>query len=430
MLPARVRMISSPVPADYEVVIIGAGAAGLAAAQRLVRAGVKCRILEARPRIGGRAHTILAEFPLDLGCGWLHSADVNPFTPILSQLGFSIDKTPPAWGRHSLDLGFSAAEQKGFETAISAFRRNMEQAATENGPDRPAAQLLTAGDRFNPLIAAVTSYVSGVEPDKLSIQDTANYSDTGVNWRVAEGYGSGIARFGHDLPVTLACPVRHLDHSGAVIRLTTPQGMVTAEKVVVTLPTNLLAQEVLTFAPPLPEKQAAAAGLPLGIADKLVLALDRPLNLPKDGHLFGRVDRTDTASYHLRPFGRNLIEAYFGGQLAADLEREGPHAFAAFATDELVGLLGTSIKARLRPVAETAWGQEPFSRGSYSYALPGHARDRETLAETVDGRIFFAGEACSKDVYSTAHGAYLTGVAAADAILDASAHPARLLSAH
>ncbi len=422
-------MTSSSVPPDYEVVVIGAGAAGLAAGRQLARAGVKFTILEARPRIGGRAFTVAAEFPLDLGCGWLHSADANPWTAILSKIGFAIDKTPPAWGRHSLDLGFSAEEQQAFDRAMTAFRQDLVKAARE-APDQPAANLLAPKGRFNALIAAVTSYASGTEPDRLSIHDTADYDDTGLNWRVPEGYGAGIAAFGHDLPVTLSCPVTRLDHSGRHLRLITPQGVITAESVIITLPTNLLAQEALVFDPPLPEKCAAAAVLPLGIADKLVLALDRPLNLPKDGHLFGRIDRTDTASYHLRPFGRNLIEAYFGGQLAADLEIEGPEAFHAFAEDELAGLLGTSVKARLRPLAETAWGQDPFARGAYSYALPGHAEARGKLAEPVEARIFFAGEACSKHAFSTAHGAYLTGIAAAEAIIAGKAAVASPLSAH
>ena len=422
-------MTSISVPADYDVVVIGAGAAGLAAGRQLARAGVNFRILEARPRIGGRAFTAAGEFPLDLGCGWLHSADTNPWTAILAGLGFTIDKTPPAWGRHSLDLGFSAEEQVAFDRAMTAFRQDLAAAARES-PDRAADSLYAPEDRFGPLIAAVTTYASGTEPDRLSIHDTANYADTGFNWRVVEGYGAGIAAFGHDLPITLACPVTRLDHSGRHLHLITPQGVITATKAIVTLPTNLLAAETLVFDPPLPEKCAAAAGLPLGIADKLVLALDRPLNLPKDGHLFGRIDRTDTASYHLRPFGRNLIEAYFGGQLAADLEIEGPAAFHAFAEDELADLLGSSIKARLRPVAETAWGRDPLARGSYSYALPGHAEARGQLAEPIEDRIFFAGEACSKTSFSTAHGAYLTGMAAADAILAGPAVLAAPSAAH
>lgn len=402
------------------MVVIGAGTAGLAAGRQLAHAGVKFRILEARARIGGRAHTIHHEYPLDLGCGWLHSADVNPLTAILSELGFTLDKTPPAWGRHSLDLGFNAAEQAAFGRAIASFQERVKSEATRK-PDAPASEFLEPGSRFNPLIGAIMTYISGAEPDKVSAHDFAAYADTEINWRVVEGYGAGIARVGAELPVTLACPVSKLDHGALMLRLTTPQGVITADAVIVTLPTNVLAAEALSFDPPLPDKVSAAAALPLGLADKVVLALDRPLNLPKDGHLFGRVDRTDTASYHLRPFGRNMIEAYFGGQLAADLEAEGPDAFYAFAEDELADLLGSAFRLRLRRLSETAWGRDPFARGSYSYAIPGHAAARKTLAAPVEDRIFFAGEACSPNYFSTAHGAYLTGLAAADAAIAAKA---------
>lgn len=414
----------SSASADYDIIVVGAGAAGIAAGRRLAKAELKFRILEARARIGGRAWTAKREYPLDLGCGWLHSADVNPIIPLLKEIGFNIDSTPPAWGRHSLDLGFSKKEQAEFGQAIATFHERIETEGLTQ-PDKPAAAFLEPGNRFNPLIAAVTTYISGVEPDRLSSHDMAHYADSGVNWRVLEGYGAGIAALARELPITLACRVRGLDHSGATLRIETDEGMITAHQAIVTLPTNLLAAETLTFTPSLPEKTAAAAGLPLGLADKVVLGLDRPLNLPKDGHLFGRTDRTDTASYHLRPLGRNLIKAYFGGQLAADLESEGANAFYAFAEDELTDLLGSSFRSRLHRICETSWGKDPFARGSYSYALPGHADARRVLAEPVDNRIFFAGEACSIDSFSTAHGAYLTGLAAAEAAIDAASVIAR-----
>jgi monoamine oxidase len=71
----------------------------------------------------------------------------------------------------------------------------------------------------------------------------------------------------------------------------------------------------------------------------------------------------------------------------------------------------------MAPLASTAWLQDPWSRGSYSFALPGHADDRAVLAAPVDDRLFFAGEACSPNFFSTAHGAWLSGISAADAAL-------------
>jgi monoamine oxidase len=80
-------------------------------------------------------------------------------------------------------------------------------------------------------------------------------------------------------------------------------------------------------------------------------------------------------------------------------------------------LLGNDFAKRIKPIRVHRWGADPFARGSYSFALPGKADERATLARPVDDRLFFAGEACSRSDYSTAHGAFLTGVAAADQVL-------------
>jgi monoamine oxidase len=122
-------------------------------------------------------------------------------------------------------------------------------------------------------------------------------------------------------------------------------------------------------------------------------------------------------TYQIRPLGRPAVYCFFGGRFAAALEREGEAAMFAFAADELAGLLGEGIRARLTPLAATAWLGDPWARGSYSYALPGHAEDRARLAAPVGDRLYFAGEATSPNFFSTAHGAYLSGVAAAEAVL-------------
>src|SRR5262249_40371236 len=124
-------------------------------------------------------------------------------------------------------------------------------------------------------------------------------------------------------------------------------------------------------------------------------------------------------SYHLRPLGRPLIEAFFGADLSKRLAEAGPQAMAAYAKDELSGLLGSSFPSRLTLLAASSWSIDPHALGGYSYAKPGFADQRAVLAAPVENRIFFAGEACSRDHYSTAHGAYETGVAAAEQALAA-----------
>jgi monoamine oxidase len=405
---------------DIETVIVGGGAAGIAAGRRLKNAGVECLIVEARPRLGGRAWTITdpSGFPVDLGCGWLHSADRNPWVTVAEEQRKTIDKTPPPWRRPSLPAGFAIGAQKDFlKNQEEFFARVSERAQRE--PDIAAAELLTPGGRWNNLINAIATYISGAELDRLSIRDFDNFDDTGVNWRIVEGYGATIAACGDALPVKLNCPVQKIDHSGKRLRIDTPEGTIEADQAIVTVSTAILAEADGFFSPALPGKTTAAQSLPLGLADKLFLSLDHTEEFEKDSRLFGATDRTATATYHLRPFGRPQIEVYFGGRCAADLEAGGENAFFDFAVSQLVDLLGSKFAQRVKPIGIHRWRADPFARGSYSYAIPGMADCRAALAAPVDGRLFFAGEACSRGDFSTAHGGWETGIAAAEQVLHA-----------
>jgi monoamine oxidase len=399
---------------EVEVAVIGGGVAGIGAARRLRAAGVDALLVEARPRLGGRAWTVAeAGLPLDVGCGWLHSADRNPWAPIAEAQGRTVDKTPPPWARASAQVGLPTFDRAAFGQALQDFRERADSVGEEEA-DRPAAAFLEPRNRWNDLINAVSTYYSGAELDRISARDLARYDDSGVNWRVVEGYGSVVAAHGADLPVELECKAERIDHRGRRLRVETTRGAIGADAVIVTLPSNLIAEQPDLFQPALPEKTAAAAGLPLGLADKLFLSLAHAEQFEKEGRAFGQASRTATAGYHLRPFGRPMIEAYFGGALAAELEQGGQAAFFDFAVGELVGLFGGDFSRRVAPLALHCWGRDPFARGSYSYALPGKADGRMALAAPVDDRLFFAGEACSPSDFSTAHGAFLTGIAAAD----------------
>jgi monoamine oxidase len=400
---------------EVEVVVIGGGAAGVGAARRLNDAGVETLLIEARDRLGGRAWTIkdVSGFALDLGCGWLHSADRNPWAPIAEAQGCRIDKSPPAWARSSALIGLSAADAAAFSGALRAFRERSD-AFDDDAPDRPAAAFLEPGGRWNCLIDAVSTWYSGAELDRVSARDLARYSDDGVNWRVAEGYGRVIAAHAAGVKIALKCKAERIDRRGASLRIETTQGPILARAVIVTLSSDLIAAQPALFLPALPEKTEAASGLPLGLADKLFLALDGAEQFEKETRAFGDATRTATAAYQFRPFGRPMIEGYFGGALAADLEKGGQAAFVDFARAELASLFGADFPRRVTPLQMHCWGVDPFALGSYSYASPGKAACREALAAPVENRVFFAGEACSPTDFSTAHGAFLTGVAAAE----------------
>src|SRR5579871_3590319 len=408
-------------PSSIDVAIIGAGAAGLGAAHELKRAGRSFVVLEARDRAGGRGHTIMAApgVTFDLGCGWLHSADQNVFVTIAGQLGFQIDKTLPPWrDRIAVGTAFPPQERADFLRSLDEFFERLEQAA-EDGVDHPANICLEPGNRWNPMIDAISSYINGCETDRLSILDFDAYQDTSLNWRVRRGYGALMAAYGEPLPIAFNCNVTLIDHSGQRLRIETSQGTVSADRVIVTVPTNLIADGAIRFSPDLPEKIEAAANLPLGLADKVMLALDDAEELPADGNLRGMTMRAEMGTYHLRPFGQPCIEGFFGGRFAQALEDAGDGAIAAHSIDEIVSFLGNDFRRKLKPLKESRWAHDPFARGSYSHALPGHAGKRAVLAAPVDDRLFFAGEATSPQFFSTAHGARDSGERAANEVLAA-----------
>lgn len=410
--------------------VIGAGAAGIAAARTLHDAGHEVLLLEANDRLGGRAHSVPLALPaavavdgaadghfvtVDYGCGWLHSARRNPWTAIAETGGFHVDRTDPAWERQWQDLGFSPVEQRASHDAYT--RLDQLARAAVDGPDRLMSSFVASDDPHRPMLDAISGYYSGAPLDHVSLHDWATYEAdaSNDNWAVKEGYGTLVASHAHGVPLRLSTTVTRVDHSGRVIRVETRAGVIAADRVIVAVPTTILARGDIAFDPPLPAKRDAAACLPLGLADKCFFAVEGAVAWGTQAHLTGNPRSAITASYRLSPFGWPIIEMFYGGLAAEALNEEG--AAAAFGVDELVGLLGADFRDRLRPLGATRWREERFARGSYSYALTGHAGDRAVLAEPVDDRLFFVGEACHPTDFTTAHGAYQSGVAAARAIL-------------
>jgi monoamine oxidase len=397
---------------EIDVVVIGAGAAGVAAARALEHARLAVAVIEARGRVGGRTWTYRhGDLALDLGAGHLHSADENDWARIAPKLGFTVDERPPAWARPAHQANFPFAQQEDY---WGAWERLYARFAAAAESERRMAEFLEPGCRWNPLLDAMATYINGVPFSELIVRENARYRDTGLNWRIREGYGALLEAYAAGLDVRLNCPATLIDHAGARVRIVTPQGEISARAAIVAVPPGVIANESLRFAPALPDKRDAAARLPLGVADKVFLMLDRADDLPVETRLFGATDRTETGSYTLRPFGRPIIDGYFGGPFARALEDEGDGAFAAFAIEQICGALGNAMRKRLTLIIESAWARDPYALGSYSYGGEGAQVARATLARPVNGRLFFAGEHCSDVDFSTAHGAYRSGLKAAE----------------
>ena len=408
-----------------DVAIVGAGAAGIAAGRRLAAAGRSVRLIEALPRLGGRALTRRAGgLPLDLGCGWLHSGDRNPLAALAAAEGVALDRRAAAWGSEIAGVGATQATQEAAWGAWRAFGRRLRQ---DPPPSDRAGDALAPDAPWRGFVDALSGFMNGVATDRLSVRDFLAYDDaaTEANWRLPGGYGAFLAGLGAALPVALGTRVAAVSEAGRHLRLETDRGAFAARAAIVTVSTAVLATGAIRFGPAADGHLEAAARLPLGRDDKVFLSLADPAAAPPESHLLGRFDTARTGSYYLRPFGRPVVECFLGGPLAAELEAAGEAAAVAFVTAELAALLGARFARGLAPLAVSAWGCEPTILGAYSHALPGAAGARAVLAAPVSERLAFAGEACSAHDFSTAHGAWASGIAAADRIEAALARPSR-----
>src|SRR5262249_15987862 len=196
--------------------------------------------------------------------GWLHSANKNSFVDIAERLNFQIDKHLPPWRERAYGKAFPKVDREEFIEALEEFYVRTSKAA-EARQDSPANRYLERGNAWNPMIDAISTYVNGTELDRVSILDMEAYEDTNINWRVRRGYGALMTAYGAALPLAFNCNVTLVDHSAKRLRIETSHGALTADKAIITVPTNLIADEALRFFPALPAKVDAAAGLPLGV---------------------------------------------------------------------------------------------------------------------------------------------------------------------
>ena len=402
----------------FDTVIVGAGAAGIAAARRLVAVGQQVLVLEARNRVGGRAlssHVLGA--PLDMGAAWLHFAEKNAWTTIADATGFNVIRREPGWGSATFMGARAPTDIERAEAEASFVQYHaLISAAAAAGRDVALSEVLPQ-DRYRTRFDAVMTWAVGAESTQISSLDLARYADSDHNWAVQEGLGAVVAAGAAGLPIQLGVQVTGIDWTGPRLAIDSTAGRIESRAVIVTLPTTVLASGALHFTPPLPAAYVEGFHqLPLGIANKVFFQLGTD-QFP-DGqsrHFLGSAASSRTCSYLVRPAGQPLLCAYFGGDLARELELSG--ALVEFAKEELRNHFGSEFVAGLGASVATAWGTDPLARGSYSAALPGKAHCREVLATPVTPTLQFAGEACSQEYYGTLHGAWLSGIAAAERVI-------------
>lgn len=406
---------------DVDVIIIGAGAAGLAAARVLLAAGKTIAVLEARDRLGGRARSERGFHGsvIDHGASFIHAEADNPWTAIARRLSFttSIDQR-----RRFLFVEDQPAPDDAFTAFMAARQDALEQvmAVEEQERDRAIADMLTLEGPFSPQArASLAPWLLGADNNQASALDFA-HGVTGEDRLVPKGYGRLVQAYGRGIPVQLETVVQRVDYRGLMVEVTSNQGKLRGKGVIITVPIGVLAAEKITFDPPLPtDKIRAVDGLPMGLLAKIFLAFDgNPFGLGDGFYLHQATQSERAALYFCRPTGTDYVTAFVGGSLARELEAAGEQAAAEFALGPLRDLFGSIIDKRFLGCCQTKWGVDPCSLGSYSVARPEAIDCRRILGIPIDDRVFFAGEATVTDGWAaTVAGAYSDGRRAARHVL-------------
>ena len=397
-----------------DVVVIGAGAAGLAAGHTLSASGLTFVVLEADARIGGRAHTEIMPdgTPFDLGCHWMHSASLNPFVETADALGVHYERRE-GYGRsafyqndHWLDDAEVAAGTQAMddrETAVAAaWSQGMDQSVMETvDRDGPWTEVLDYYDTLD----------SSSDVDQISIGDVVSYHDTEENWPVVDGYGALVSQWGATVPVSLNTAVISVRWDSSGVTVETNQGQIQAKCAVIAVSTGVLASGDIQFSPELPiEKQSAIAALPLGNYNRIRLEIDRH-EFPDDLAERVVVSRPGYSPIQisLGAYGFNCAIGIVAGRYADWLERGGTAASREAVIDALCYVFGNDLRTKVKSDRQSAWRGNPFVRGAYSTSVPGQFHQRSVLAQPVADRLFFCGEATSADHFCTCHGARMTG---------------------
>ena len=400
---------------DVDVVVVGAGAAGLGAARALMSAGRSVRVVEAMDRIGGRAWTTDTDFgvPFDIGCAWLHAADRNPFFPEAQAAGWTLFHHD--MGLDHLYFGSRKASTDDLAAIADADAELQRLIESHEGDNDRLSSLLAKGHALRAAATFSGPMDFGQDDDEISIADFRAAADLDPNYFTKEGFGALVARFGADVPVTLNAPVTRIDWSGSGVSVETAQGTIRARAVIVTVSTGVLAFEDIRFHPALPETHVEPIfDLPMGLLTKIPVEIrGTRLGLePFDDLLLERHARHDIF-FLCFPFDLDLMVGFVGGDFAWEIEAAGQAAAVDFVTDRLADIFGSDLRGRVGRSLMTNWGGERLTRGAYAAARPGKSAARDALAQPVGDRIWFAGEALAGPLIQTAGGARLSGEAVA-----------------
>jgi monoamine oxidase len=408
--------------AETDVAIVGAGAAGIAAARKLTAAGRRVVLLEAGGRVGGRCITDTTIFgiPFDLGAHWLHAPDINPLSKLAPRTGLEIYPAPPGQkvriGRRNAREG----ELEQFFAVLVRARRAIEDAARAKS-DMSVAQAMPKdlGEWAPSVEFYLGPFSCGKDFADVSVADFQRSNERDVDAYCRQGFGALLAKLAEGLPVQLSTPVTRIaPQARGSITLETGKGALQARAVIVTVSTNVLADGKLI--PDLPKRQLdALARLRLGHYERVALEIPgNPFGLAGDDLVFEKTDGKQTAALLANVGGSSLAYVDVAGSFARELASKGQREMAAFALEWLDKLFGADVKNAVARTHATQWAFAPHVQGAFSAASVGGQPSRRILmTEPLRDRVFYAGEAAHETLWGTVGGAWESGERAADLAL-------------
>lgn len=405
--------------------IVGAGAAGIAAARRLTTAGRRVVVLEASADIGGRCITDTTTFgaPYDRGARWIYMSDINPLAKLAPEVKLDLYPAPPG---QRMRIGRRYARESEMENYLATLVRatNAIADAARGRTDVACAQVLPKdlGEWRGTIEFFLGPFASGKDLADVSAIDFARSADRENAAFCRQGFGALLARLAAGLPIQREAPATRVlwtNRPGIVVE--TPKGNLTTLALIVTVSTNVLASGKLKFYPELPRRQLDAANrLKLGSYDHVTLELpNNPLGLRPDELVFEKSSTRQTAALFANASGSTLCTIDVAGNFGRELAAKGENDMIAFAIDWIAGLYGNDVKNAVKRRHATRWNAEPWILGATSGAAPGAQASRKVLMEPLANRIWFAGEAAHETLWGTVAGAWESGERAADAYLRA-----------
>jgi monoamine oxidase len=413
---------AAPLPREADIVVIGAGAAGIAAARRIQAANRKVIVVEAEAQIGGRCLTDATTFdvPFDRGARWMHNPDTNPIIKLARAAGLEIVTAPSGQKIRVGRRNARAGETEEFLATLVKVNRAIDDASRRADISCAAAlpKDLVLGDWAGAIDFTLGASFAGKDFKDFSAVDKIRAADRNTVFACRQGLGTLIAKLGNEIPVSLSTPVSRISWSNRDVSVETPSGKIAARAAILTVSSNVLTAGGIKFAPDIPKRTLdAASKLSLGSYDHIALQVPgNPLGLARDDVVIEQSTSNRTALLLANMGGSSLCSIDVAGSFGRDLSAQGEAAMLAFAKEWLTKLFGSDAAAAVKKSSVTRWNTSPYVLGAMSAAAPGGQASRKILTEPI-GAMFLAGEATHETLWGTVDGAWESGERAADAAL-------------